>query len=373
MSHTKFLNLPSNFRLSPNDPAVQRITAQGYLTGDIGLLNPQAPYIALNDTSIPMGSKIIVTNERTGYQEVAIVVDRGPSAPGVMDMSPGMEERMGNGNDTVSYAIASDQSVPPGATDGTPIPYDQPINTVDSSGRTVGFGSSLSSLSPGGSGNYPAGVGAWVERPEENICYKHMGGPGGSSQYDNVETCNSGFRCIPTDKDRCGQQQFVKACGKRPTTSGGNDLTANGCEEEAMRRQGKSTSGGGAYACLWLACKSGNNAIWDNETKRCGCDDGKGGLGNTSNSSNALSPGEGEGGGPEDAGRGTEPTQDPGRIGGSSNQDKLDDFNEQQKIANTKARVVLKSNSVNIDADSWNTVYGYVDSNRYLRQHSDEL
>ncbi|MBI5138347.1 MAG: hypothetical protein HZA95_00940 [Candidatus Vogelbacteria bacterium] len=354
MNWNQFNRLPPEFRLSPTDSRVVALTNAGVRPGAIGLLNPQASYVAIPDPRIPVGTRLIVTDSVTGYQEVAIKVDSGPgvgTGKGI-DMSPGMEQRMGSGSHRVTYSIASDQNAKVGPVNGTKIPYDQPVagqpagSTRNPDGTVLNQRGAIQNLElgSGGEGDYPSHVGAWSSKPPKPTCYKHMSNnAGGSNQYDRVETCNSGYMCIQTDEDRCGEQRYVNDCGKRQTTEGGNDQTENLCEEEAVRRQGLRTSGNGAYACLWLACKAGNNAIWDPETKRCGCDDGKGGFSETGLAQ--TGPGEGEVGRPDDTSRGTEPTADPGRIGGSDNQKKLDDFNEEQKRLGTKARVVPKTDA----------------------------
>ncbi|PIR45100.1 MAG: hypothetical protein COV10_01070 [Candidatus Vogelbacteria bacterium CG10_big_fil_rev_8_21_14_0_10_51_16] len=345
MSWDQFNALPPEFRLPDSDARVQALFARGLRPGAIGRLNPQAPYVAIPDSSVPPGTRLIVTDDVTGYQEIVIKVDAGPGSwtgKGI-DMSPGLEQRMGGGNHTLSYAIVSDQNAPIGPVSGAVIPYDTPVSGSSAGGGFAG-GPSFP-LPSGGAGAYPADIGAWVDRSAENVCYKHMSSAGRSSQYNKVETCNSGYRWNE-DRDR---PIPVKDCGKRATGAGG--MTENRCEESATFAAGKSP----LYACLWLACKAGNNAIWDKETNTCGCDDGKGntnlalgssGLGNTAD---RLPSSRGDGDGGDDLSPDTDKTPPPVVVtGGSTNQERLDNFNREQQAAGNAARVVLKSSSVNI-------------------------
>ncbi|GEM_PF-4940088 len=153
-----------------------------------------------------------------------------------------------------------------------------PLNDrAERQAATGNYTGSASGNSGGGAGtsapegigiNMPANVGAWVEHPQ---CYKHMGGPGGSNQYNAVLTCNSGYMWSKTKKP---VPIFVKDCGRRLKPGA---PTERGCIEAATTQAGQKVEGPGAYACLWLACKKGNNAIYDPQSKICGCDDGAGG------------------------------------------------------------------------------------------------
>ena len=268
MPHNQFLALPDNFRLSANDPLVQsHVTSQGLQPGDIGLLNPQAPYAAIPDSSVPTGTKIIVTDDVTGYQEVVIKVDAGPgtSTGKGIDLSPGSYQRLGNGDHPVSYALASDQSVSPGPTDGSTIPYDKPVIGLNSGGSFSGGGSSRGqggtgngeSASSGGDTSY-CGDDYWSDK-DPMCCYKHTGPAGGPNQYDGVKTCNAGWYM---SGGRHPVPIYVPNCG-----------TNGGICDRAL----SISISGLTLSCLFTACAPGKNAIWDPQTLRCGCDDGMGG------------------------------------------------------------------------------------------------
>ncbi|PIR46752.1 MAG: hypothetical protein COV07_02715 [Candidatus Vogelbacteria bacterium CG10_big_fil_rev_8_21_14_0_10_45_14] len=86
--------------------------------------------------------------------------------------------------------------------------------------------------------------------------------PKGSNLYI-ATTCNSGWQSNgskpPIFHKDCGDPK-KSLCDLAATTAGG---------------------GGPAYACLWQVCKlkGGGNAIWDKNTKKCGCDNPGSNLG----------------------------------------------------------------------------------------------
>ena len=257
MSWSQFNALPPEYRLSENDPRVIAIgsmthNGQPVLPGAMGRLNPEAGYIATMDNT-PPGTRYIVTNPRTGYQEVVIKVDAGPSDQNKTDLSPGAYRRLGNGKDKLSYAIASDQNAPVGPVNGAPIDYTRGADGTplgEQGGGTSGGGAlpdgPWAGIELGNESDYPSGIGAWKAKPQ---CYKHMGPPGGS-QTLYANSCNDGQFCAD------GSCRYVADCGTGMIPNAKcNTPSANG------------------GACLNTVCK-GNNAIWDPETKRCGCDNG---------------------------------------------------------------------------------------------------
>ncbi|MFA6006485.1 MAG: hypothetical protein WC764_02010 [Candidatus Paceibacterota bacterium] len=113
--------------------------------------------------------------------------------------------------------------------------------------------------SGGGTSSAYCGDDYWSD--EDICCYKHTGPAGPPGQYDGVTTCNAGFKMagdppIPTPVPNCGRD------GKL-------------CDLELTLAQ----PGGKLLSCLFAACPPKRNAIWDPQTKRCGCDDGGSGIG----------------------------------------------------------------------------------------------
>lgn len=131
-------------------------------------------------------------------------------------------------------------------------------------GGFVDLGGSLQTLEgysgtvSGGPGFAYCGNGRWSG--QANCCYKQTGPAGGPNQYDGVQTCNGGYAGQVGSAENPPRK--VEDCGVEGT---------------ACRKDTTLAMGGKLYSCLWIACDSGKNAIWDPQTKRCGCDDGKGG------------------------------------------------------------------------------------------------
>lgn len=101
----------------------------------------------------------------------------------------------------------------------------------------------------GSSGESSATGGGSAKAYSLDPCYKMGGAPQGKNLYENVNTCNGGVKMygkVPRLIDDCGPNN------------------EQGCDE------GRTPAN---YACLWQACKKGKNAIWDKESKKCGCDD----------------------------------------------------------------------------------------------------
>ncbi|HBM46048.1 MAG: hypothetical protein UT05_C0020G0004 [Parcubacteria group bacterium GW2011_GWF2_38_76] len=87
----------------------------------------------------------------------------------------------------------------------------------------------------------------WQTSPQ---CYKHVGNPSGPRVYYLTPTCNAGY------KWEGDSLVYYPDCGYKNSV---------GCSEWLSRISG-------VAGCLWAVCK-GNNAIWDPQTKKCGCDD----------------------------------------------------------------------------------------------------
>ncbi|MDP3989439.1 MAG: hypothetical protein Q8P93_04355 [bacterium] len=116
-------------------------------------------------------------------------------------------------------------------------------------------------------GNVACGGAPWCVEigAQARFCYKYQMPPKGKNLYDNVLTCNAGVRCLPADPK--AKDPF---CGvaKRHL-----DVPDCGIEGRICNRLATIKKYSKQYACLWLACSKGKNAIWDKDTKKCGCDD----------------------------------------------------------------------------------------------------
>lgn len=129
------------------------------------------------------------------------------------------------------------------------------------SGNTGNTGGGNNSGGGSGIGNLACGGAPWCSIPR--YCYKYGGSPGPKGIYPAVKTCNSGFQWIDKKK---GTFRAVADCGKTVASA-------------QVKCDATYAIGGPLYACLWQACAKGRNAIWDMDTKLCGCDDGGTGAG----------------------------------------------------------------------------------------------
>lgn len=275
-------SLPASYILPDSDPRVQAVIASGRDPKTIGRLNPDAFYIAARWPGARRGiengaGRIVLTNPSTGASIIAIPVDWGPHATKTdkdFDLSPGAARALGLRNgDTASMAYSSKPDVPPGACDGS-ITFD---DTVPAAGADSNGAGGSSDLGRGGSskgGGY-CGNDFWSSTP--NCCYKHTGSPGTPNSYPGVLSCNGGFILagdppVPVPVVDCGPEGAL--CDRAVSISAGGPL----------------------YSCLLTACKPGRNAIWDQKTKVCGCDDGGGFTGVARSLLNATTDGGGEAG-----------------------------------------------------------------------------
>lgn len=134
------------------------------------------------------------------------------------------------------------------------------------------------------------GIGTWKTTP---YCYKHMGPAGPKGLYENVQTCNAGFSCYEygCGDDACFKSIEEPDCGENNIKcfSAANISGRGNCAyAKTIAPQDGPKAG-----CLNYKCskeKGGKNAIWDPQSKKCGCDDGhwEGGSGSGSGLSNLL-------------------------------------------------------------------------------------
>ncbi|MDP3955624.1 MAG: hypothetical protein Q8Q18_00045 [bacterium] len=296
---------PSLF-LPPNDPSVLAAQAKYGTTNDFMRLDQSQYYVATRSGAA--GAIVIVENPKTGEWVAAVNVDSGPQDPTRADTSLGVQKALGlEDGGKVNMYFAEDQGLKPGTTgkDGTII--DKPEDTttdnppVDDQGTQPNTGSTGSS--GGFIGNVACGGAPWCSIPR--YCYKYGGPPVGKGLFEPVLTCNGGFKLIG--------KVVVKIVDCGPYNS-------IGCNPKLTPKN---------YACLWQTCK-GKNAIWDMDTLKCGCD---------------LGPSTGGGGGDskkDETPPPAEETKDTEPLEGSTNQERLDNFNQQQEEAGTNARIVVK-------------------------------
>lgn len=150
-----------------------------------------------------------------------------------------------------------------------------PTNGGEGPGATsryngTNYGGGSGGESRGGSGSTSTaycGDDRWSD--QDICCYKHTGPAGPPGQYDGVRTCNAGY-IMSGDPPA---PIYIPNCGKEGAK----------CEREVSL-----SAGGPLLSCLFTACKPGRNAIWDPQTKRCGCDDGGGGFSTLADSGDQI-------------------------------------------------------------------------------------
>ncbi len=104
------------------------------------------------------------------------------------------------------------------------------------------------------------------------LCYKYSGPPGRKG-LKLAETCNGGFKCYIYgcgDDEICYSSYFVVDCGPNNIFCDSAAHIAGGgyCPPKESNPQDGPLAG-----CLNYKCKT-KNAIWDMDSKKCGCDDG---------------------------------------------------------------------------------------------------
>ena len=144
-----------------------------------------------------------------------------------------------------------DSAVARGSADTSAIQGANPRNALPPADRNAP--APAGSIASGGASSGVSGSG-WETTPN---CYKYSGAPQGKNIYI-TQTCNAGYR----SNGKHPPIYFVD-CGKE---------NAQGCEEGVTPAN---------YACLWQACKAGKSAIWDKDSKKCGCDDPGSNVGGT--------------------------------------------------------------------------------------------